>query len=356
MGMRDEHIVDDVKRAFARRFDPFALAVLLGREEGAKRQPGGVAALCLWHLERSPSLSITIGPEGHHRLHCFACSQTWNALQAIAQARGVDFPAALAEAAALVGIDLGAASTRHQLRAAPAPARTAPLARPRIPNDERNALWGAAYPANRTLADLTESDLAAAWMLARRRWYAPALAALDLVRLLPLPSEFSAWPSWWPSTWADCWRLAALAYEPDGTPASIHARAVYPDASPKDRWPLGGERYSVARGLFFADAGALSVLRGAPPRDLEAIVLCEGITDWIATSLAVADEGAPMAVLGGASGSWPALARVKWPQGCPAIVAVDADAAGEKYAAQIRAALPRTVEIRRWRADDKGAA
>lgn len=56
-----------------------------------------------------------------------------------------------------------------------------------------------------------------------------------------------------------------------------------------------------------------------------------------------------MPVLGVTAGGPPALARVRIPTGVPVIVATDPDDAGDDYARQIRAALPATVEVRRYR-------
>jgi len=84
------------------------------------------------------------------------------------------------------------------------------------------------------------------------------LSALDVARVLPDPKGYR-WPTWWPG-WRDTWapyRLTVRAYEPDGTLAGLHARAVLPledmrpldltrtksdgteEPSPKTRWPLG---------------------------------------------------------------------------------------------------------------------
>ena len=223
--------------------------------------------------------------------------------------------------------------------------------RARPPDGEVQALWSASSSVAVTTADPHPLDLAVSWFLARRRWWPPAVAALDLARVTPLPDAYS-WPAWWPRRWAARWRLIVLAYEADGTAASIHGRSVLPTLDRdgnKTRWPRTRVPGS-ARELLFADARGVALLRGSEPGSPEGILLCEGLTDFVAGALAMRECGRDIAVLGGTAGSWPALARIKWPRGCPAFVAVDHDRAGESYVVAIRRALPH-VQLRRWRVE-----
>jgi hypothetical protein len=54
-----------------------------------------------------------------------------------------------------------------------------------------------------------------------------------------------------------------------------------------------------------------------------------------------------LAVLGGISGSFKALADVRLPPGCVVFVGTDNDTAGDKYAAEVVAAVAGRVECRR---------
>ncbi len=313
----------------ARLVDPLAVVVALGLGDGAKRQPRGVMIRCPWHVERTASCSISVGPDGTVRVRCFGCNATGDALHLVAAARGLDlerdFPRVLDEAGALVGVDLFAHTRRPP--PPPPPLGTYP------PRDEVAALWNAAVPVNRTVVEPDRSELAVAFFLARRRWWPPALASLDIVRVTPPPSAYD-WPRWWPSPWAKSWRLITRAYRANGEVASIHARAV-DGAEPKTRWPYNCR----SAGLFFADGRGAAVLRGEVA-SLERVIIVEGLTDTVAMTLEVEDAGRAIAVLGLASGSAAALAAVRWPHGIPVVVATHEDQAGHRYAAEVERVLP----------------
>jgi len=313
----------------ARLVDPLAVVEALGLGDGAKRRPRGVMIRCPWHLERTPSCSVSVGGDGTLRVRCFGCDATGDVLHLVAVARGLDlvgdFARVLDEASAIVGLDL---FEHRRNRPAPTPPSTA-----YPPREEVAALWNASEPVNRTLADPDPCDLAVAFFLARRRWWPPAVAALDIVRAAPLPSSFD-WPSWWPSRWATSWRLIARVYRADGDVASVHARAVE-DAEPKTRWPY----HCRSAGLLFADARGAALLRGEPAR-LERVIVVEGLTDTVAMALEVKDAGRAIAVLGVAAGSSLALAAVRWPHGVPVVIATHDDQAGRRYAGEIGRFLP----------------
>ena len=227
----------------------------------------------------------------------------------------------------------------------PAPAGPIPMLRP--PAEEVEALWGASLPVTSCLFDGAVPDPDAEGFL-RRRGLIPLLdriVAADLARLTP-PRSFPGWPEWWPKGRARFWRLIIRAFEANGRLASLHARAVVdrPERNgeplPRQLWPRRSAGLSLdAAGLFFADPAAQRLLAGHPER-VSRLLICEGLTDWLSASAHA--QGIPgLAVLGGVSGSFPALARVRWPAPMPeVIVAVDADEAGERYLDQIRDALP----------------
>lgn len=221
-----------------------------------------------------------------------------------------------------------------------------PLPRGFPPADEHAALWAATLPVNRTNADPDVLDMGVAFFLSRRGWYAPALAALDLVRVTPLPDAYT-WPSWWRREWALDHRLVMRAYDADGIVRSLHARSITPDAYPKTRWPRG---YDAAP-LLFANANGVAMLRRE--RTPGRVVIVEGMPDTIAMSLACADDAPTWAVLGITNGSAPALGRVAWPQNVPVVLMLHDDDAGKKYADDARSAIPRTVDLRRAKLGDQ---
>ena len=86
-----ETTADDINR---RLDDPHALCDDLGLLTGRRgvdwqTQTGrGVKVRCVWHDERTPSLSITRGPDGTIRANCFGCSTTGNVFDLIAATQG----------------------------------------------------------------------------------------------------------------------------------------------------------------------------------------------------------------------------------------------------------------------------
>lgn len=84
-----------------------ALCAALGLSKGAKRQARGLLVLCPWHTEKHASCSVTLGPDGTVRAHCFTCQGSGDALALIACVRKLDiktqFREVLAEAARIAG-------------------------------------------------------------------------------------------------------------------------------------------------------------------------------------------------------------------------------------------------------------
>lgn len=216
----------------------------------------------------------------------------------------------------------------------------------RPPREEVQGLWDRCRP----LASLSDSrsafDAPARSYLETRGFLRMAceIADADLARITP-PPAVGGWPAWWPPGRAWTWRLVVRAYEADGTLASLHGRATCTPRQglPKTLWPgpgAAGERHTAGR-LLFACPAAQRVLRG-DASEVHTILVCEGLTDWLAAAADCAvhrREG--WAVLGGTSGSFPALAGVRWgPNPIRFVALVDGDAAGDRYFAQIRSALP----------------
>lgn len=212
--------------------------------------------------------------------------------------------------------------------------------RPRPPSAEVEALWDACMPVNRTMVPPSIVEMWPSFFLMDRKFHPMDLAPLDLVRITPPDHE---WPAWWPRYWARDFRLVVRAFEPDGSFASLHARAVpmYDNSGalvrPPERktsWPLG----CSATGLLFADGPGQRLLReGVAPVD--GVIVVEGVTDFIRASLVAAELRHRVAVLGAAAGGFRALAEVRWPADTHVFTATDADKVGDEYAAEVQSAL-----------------
>ncbi|WIG98422.1 toprim domain-containing protein [Myxococcus sp. SDU36] len=169
-----------------------------------------------------------------------------------------------------------------------------------------------------------------------------------LARILPPPERYP-YPPWWPYP-PDVYRLALLAFESGGEVASIQARAIRADLPAKDktRNPRG---FSYAGTLFANGRGQefLRAVRGAETlAALEAVVVTEGLTDTLKLAQVACRYGRRWAVLGMVAGSANAFRSLSaWPTGIPCWVATDGDEAGDRYAIQVREALPAGVTVER---------
>lgn len=126
MGARTDHAAE-IRGVLS---DPWVVLRALGLEKGAQRQGGGALVCCPAHGDRTPSCSVTRGPDGTVRVRCFGCDLAGDVFALVAAVRRLDvqrdFPAVLREAAELAGVDLGdGAGVR---RVALEPVRAHPLA------------------------------------------------------------------------------------------------------------------------------------------------------------------------------------------------------------------------------------
>ncbi|HYQ02751.1 MAG TPA: toprim domain-containing protein [Polyangiaceae bacterium] len=126
------HGRDDAHRLRHTLVDVRKLCAALGLLKGAKPQARGLLVLCPWHAEKHASCSVTLGPDGTVRTHCFTCQVSGDALALIARVRELDvktqFRQVLAEAARIAG-------SEPVRRYEPAP------------NPERSTLDAASYSA-----------------------------------------------------------------------------------------------------------------------------------------------------------------------------------------------------------------
>jgi len=280
---------------------------------------------------------------------CHRCGEGGDAIDLVAwHLGGARFRDLGAEDRGRVRAWFGTATSDVPVPRLSSPAVVAVASRP--PREEVDALWSTSLPLVSCLPGGSAPDARAARFLRGRGLLdlADAIADADLARLTPLPGGMAC-PTWWPAGRLALWRLVVRAWHVGGEPVSLHARAVEDrpttrdgEPMPKQLWPgsRNGSRYD-AGGLFFADPPAARLLRG-DGAGIGRVLICEGLTDWLsAAAWCRRNALADVAVLGGVSGSFPALAQVRWPdQPVDIVVAVDHDAAGDRYVEQIRAALP----------------
>ena len=213
------------------------------------------------------------------------------------------------------------------------------ITKPKRPEvSEVASLWRAAKPLNQM--NCCKEDVMVSGFLKERKFDIDLLAQTGIVKALPTRTQYQ-WPAWWPSIWSPVWRLATPAFEITGKVASLHARAVVQSkSSPKSRWPKGCE----ASGLLLGNQTGIRLLRGTLEEEIEALLICEGITDLFRASSAAIHERMNVAVLSGTSGSFAKLSSARIPEGLSVIVCTDPDEAGDNYAKDIFKSLsPRPI-------------
>ncbi len=358
-----------VRRALV---DPEAVAAALGLCEGVQgwgrgagwtRIAGGVLVQCPAHGDRTPSCSVTRGPDGTLRVRCFGCDLAGDALHLVAAVYGLDarahFVRVLEHAAHLAGVRLSTPGDRAPI--APPPRRPAPAPDPAPSN---------AALAPDVFAALVRALLAAAPLdgphAADVRAYLDARGILDAARA----DGWGALPSGMvaqgdvrarivAAVGVEAWEASGLAHPRDPLMfawGSTH-RVVIPwrnvDGEPVwlQRRAVGrfdGPRYVAPAGTSPAAPYGAHQL-AALPLDAPA-ALVEGAVDALALRAACEVDGSPFAVLGlpGVKGwrrPWGALLA-----GRPVAIALDGDAAGDAAADVIARELAGLASnVNRWR-------
>lgn len=143
--------------------------------------------------------------------------------------------------------------------------------------------------------------------------------------------RLDVYPEWWP--WGRDYPLLVGGYDTHGNLRSCHARTIYKHPIGKTRWPRG-----YAAGWLFLDPVKARPMLQRKDHNVSAVLICEGLTDYLAASCAAASDPS-LAVIGGASGSWRALVGAAIPSHAVIFIATDQDAVGERYAREISDAL-----------------
>lgn len=367
-----EPLPDDAAAVRRALVDPEAVAAALGLCEGAQgwgrgagwtRIAGGVLVQCPAHGDRTPSCSVTRGPDGTLRVRCFGCDLAGDALHLVAAVYGLDarahFVRVLEHAAHLAGVRLSTPGDRAPV--APPPRKPAP------PPDPAPSNGGLAPDV---FAALVRALLAAAPLDGPHgtdvRAYLSARGILDAARAdgwgaLPpgMVAQGDVRARIVAAVGVEAWEASGLAHPRDPLMfawGSSH-RVVIPwrgvDGSPTwlQRRAVGrfdGPRYVAPAGTSpSAPYGAHQL--AALALDAPA-ALVEGAVDALALRAACEVDGAPFAVLGlpGVKGwrrPWAALLA-----GRPVALALDGDDAGDDAAEIIARELAGLASnVNRWR-------
>lgn len=328
----------DVRNALT---DPHRVVQLLGLEKGAKRQHGYIVVCCPVHGDRTPSCSVSRGPDGTVRARCFSCDWSADAIGMIAQVyglstRGEQFREVLAEGAKLAGLlDLAYQLERNEAvrerRPVPAPE---PIPEPEYPDEtELSELWASCIPV--------EDDRECSGALVTRRIDPVEVSLRDLARALPRDAQAPEWARYSGRPWGSIGhRMILRAFDHMGRHRSVRAWRVVDGESPK-RLPPAGRK---SAGLVLANRMALGMLRRQVcPLD---VVIVEGEPDFLVACTAWRPG---VAVLGIGSGSWSKDMARAIPRRTRIIVATHNDKAGDRYAETVIETLGERAQVWRWR-------
>lgn len=328
--------------------DPRALCERLGLLGGkgsfrtqARR---GIVIRCPWVTEKSPSCSVTLGPDGTIRVRCFGCGATGNVFDLIAAALKVDKRSEFRSVMRVGAEFAGLWAIVQELDTGNVEPERPKVLPPRAePEEERD------YPSPESVVALLEEcvpvtdDAEIASHLEARAIDPELVADARLAVALPVGGH----TPWWASKDRQPWtrtghRLLLPVYDADGALRSVRGWRVTPgDETPK-RLPPGGCK---AAGLFLADALALAWLRGSatPLRTL----IVEGEPDYLSAATWKMRE--PTAVIGIGSGFWTPELGARFVAGQRVLVWTDRDRAGDAYAREVsRALIPRGCVVGRW--------
>lgn len=323
------HETEDIKRALA---NPRDVCAALGLIDHAKRNARGLIVRCPAHNERTPSCSVTQGPDGTIRVRCFGCGFSGDVFHLIAAVDGLDphrdFKRVLERAVRLAGIDVGSDSS------GPRPMSPPPPERPYPPRDEIVRLWAYSLPVT--------DDMEAVAYFSARGLDNEALRRADLVRVLR--DDTPPWAVYGALPWAHTGHRAIVRmFDARGVFRSVRALKLRSGgADTPKRLPPKGYR---ASGLVMANLLGVSMLRGTQQR-LQ-VMVCEGEPDFLTIATEPSLAGVPL--LGMVSGSWTGEIASRIPDGAEALVMTHNDKAGDGYANEVNVTIGHRCTVLRAR-------
>lgn len=197
-------------------------------------------------------------------------------------------------------------------------------------------LWRQCGPA-------TEDTEAAQW-LRDRALDAALVEDRDLARVIPRGAALPPWARSGARAWSETGhRLIVPMRDSRGQIVSLHARALG-SAEPKSLWPKGCRAEGV-----LADPLARMLLATGQAPDWwadRAIIIAEGVPDFLTWATRYGDDESAPAVLGVAAGSWTSEIARRIPDGCRVLVRTHHDGAGHRYAAVVATSLRRRCDVR----------
>jgi hypothetical protein len=241
-----------------------------------------------------------------------------------------------------IAVRMGLCDGRASAMERPLRARVAPPPPPPIwpgpdPREVEDVLSAGTWPG-REVDDFTES----------RGWgrVAQLLGAVG-ARVTP-DREWAGWEEleedhegrpWWSGGRARTWRLMQPMVDVAGAVVGMQARCLGPAPTIEGKALPKALGHRMQRRGWFASPGAVRSMQAG--EELPTVFVVEGITDFWAAAVLMhrASAAERMPIIGGVSGSFEEPPAVK--PGGLVYVATDADEAGDRYAAKVRAALPK---------------
>lgn len=313
--------------------DPIRVCERLGLARGARRQSSGLSIRCPVHVERTPSCSITRGPDGTLRVRCFGCNWTADVVGLVAAARSLDvrrdFREVLSAAAEVGGLHQLAAELAGTARPVPRlapPLPTPPPERQYPEQAEVLSVWNEALPI--------ENVEACRAALALRGLFPEP----DVARALAQPPT-ARWARYQGASWFETGHRVVLpVFDAEGALRSLRAWQINGMAAGPKRLPPAGHRSTE---LVLANAPALKLLRH--PAEPVRLLIAEGEPDY----LSLTQHYPGVAVVGVVSGSWSAAFAARIPMGSLVTIRTHHDAAGDRYAEAITRTLAERALVKR---------
>jgi hypothetical protein len=290
-------IPEAVKEEIRARAD---IVAIVGRYVDLKRRGRNWVGRCPFHTDGKPSFEVM--PD-KRIFYCFPCGEGGDVFKFVQKVQGVEF----LDAVRWLGNEYGIATDGRALAVARQLPPPPPKPEPPPPPDV-TPFWEACQPAPANHP----------FLVSRR--YTPNP---ELVRFTP--EYLDPWPDWWPGWCRRPWRLVTRGWDVQGRAVNVHGRAVEPlapDQTGNTRWgkgiPSGGLHFSNLR----------------PVADL--VVIAEGLTDWLAGCMMFPS----VAVRGATNGGFASFADLDIPNEVRVVSVTDEDDTGDRYHAEIVAALP----------------